>query len=239
MAELLDLPQNVPALLASSQENEQCLPPNLRTSQLDFPTSQTSFGHQQVAFAGFEDISADAWTFQPQNICADFGTPIDPSNSRQSSGTCVTGLQSNTANISPESACSTKYEFSGPLDFSRASTFPLMPTGYENDNYDGQAKCGYGVPTDNSYNNGDCDSEVKIEYESLKSATSISASDQFDQIPRPSKVQNPNQCTICNRKLSCKNALQMHYRTHTGFRPHMCQMCPKFFTTKVCNIYFL
>jgi sal-like protein len=27
---------------------------------------------------------------------------------------------------------------------------------------------------------------------------------------------DPNQCIICRRVLSCKSALQMHYRTHTG-----------------------
>lgn len=27
---------------------------------------------------------------------------------------------------------------------------------------------------------------------------------------------DPNQCLLCRRVLSCKSALQMHYRTHTG-----------------------
>lgn len=27
---------------------------------------------------------------------------------------------------------------------------------------------------------------------------------------------DPNQCILCRRVLSCKSALQMHYRTHTG-----------------------
>lgn len=31
-------------------------------------------------------------------------------------------------------------------------------------------------------------------------------------------ITDPNQCAICHRVLSCKSALQMHYRTHTGDR---------------------
>lgn len=42
----------------------------------------------------------------------------------------------------------------------------------------------------------------------------------------------PNQCVICNRVLSCKSALQMHYRTHTGERPFKCKICNHTFTTK-------
>ena len=30
------------------------------------------------------------------------------------------------------------------------------------------------------------------------------------------KITDPNQCVICQRILSCKSALQMHYRVHTG-----------------------
>ena len=30
------------------------------------------------------------------------------------------------------------------------------------------------------------------------------------------KITDPNQCVICQRILSCKSALQMHWRTHTG-----------------------
>ena len=42
----------------------------------------------------------------------------------------------------------------------------------------------------------------------------------------------PNQCIICHRILSCKSALQMHYRTHTGERPFKCKICSHTFTTK-------
>ena len=42
----------------------------------------------------------------------------------------------------------------------------------------------------------------------------------------------PNQCRICQRVLSCKSALVMHYRTHTGERPYKCKICQRTFTTK-------
>uniref|UniRef100_A0A915JHC1 C2H2-type domain-containing protein n=1 Tax=Romanomermis culicivorax TaxID=13658 RepID=A0A915JHC1_ROMCU len=46
------------------------------------------------------------------------------------------------------------------------------------------------------------------------------------------KIVDPNQCMICDRILSCKSALQMHYRTHTGNRPFRCKVCQRAFTTK-------
>ncbi|KAK3607354.1 hypothetical protein CHS0354_036966, partial [Potamilus streckersoni] len=46
------------------------------------------------------------------------------------------------------------------------------------------------------------------------------------------KMTDPNQCVICHRVLSCKSALQMHYRIHTGERPFKCKICQRSFTTK-------
>ncbi|OQV13440.1 putative Sal-like protein 1 [Hypsibius exemplaris] len=44
--------------------------------------------------------------------------------------------------------------------------------------------------------------------------------------------RDPHECALCKRVLSCKSALQMHYRTHTGDRPFRCKLCRRAFTTK-------
>ena len=46
------------------------------------------------------------------------------------------------------------------------------------------------------------------------------------------KQNDPNECVLCHRILSCKSALQMHYRVHTGERPFKCKICNRTFTTK-------
>ena len=56
---------------------------------------------------------------------------------------------------------------------------------------------------------------------------------RFEQLQKPDrKKTDPNQCVICQRVLSCKSALVMHYRTHTGERPYKCKICQRTFTTK-------
>ena len=46
------------------------------------------------------------------------------------------------------------------------------------------------------------------------------------------RTNDPNECVICNRILSCQSSLKMHYRTHTGERPYKCKICGRAFSTK-------
>lgn len=46
------------------------------------------------------------------------------------------------------------------------------------------------------------------------------------------RTNDPNECLICHRVLSCQSSLKMHYRTHTGERPYKCKICGRAFSTK-------
>ncbi|KAJ8964475.1 hypothetical protein NQ314_004762 [Rhamnusium bicolor] len=58
-------------------------------------------------------------------------------------------------------------------------------------------------------------------WESLIEVTKTSETSKLQQLVDniEHKLSDPNQCVICHRVLSCKSALQMHYRTHTGGFP--------------------
>ncbi|CAJ0962930.1 unnamed protein product, partial [Mesorhabditis belari] len=70
-----------------------------------------------------------------------------------------------------------------------------------------------------------------------ESLMEVSNTDEAEKIralvgDKPQPTTDPNQCILCRRVLSCKSALQMHYRTHTGERPFKCKICQRAFTTK-------
>ncbi|TPP62352.1 Homeotic protein spalt-major [Fasciola gigantica] len=79
------------------------------------------------------------------------------------------------------------------------------------------------------------------------SARAKQSEDYLDQFMRVDQSQNvlwrqlaerfqrtlaPNQCGVCNKVLSCRSALTMHYRVHTEERPFVCIICEKRFSTK-------
>uniref|UniRef100_A0A915DJJ9 C2H2-type domain-containing protein n=1 Tax=Ditylenchus dipsaci TaxID=166011 RepID=A0A915DJJ9_9BILA len=76
--------------------------------------------------------------------------------------------------------------------------------------------------------NSDDDWESMMEVNCTDEAEKIRALVGDKALP----VTDSNQCLLCRRVLSCKSALQMHYRTHTGERPFKCKICQRAFTTK-------
>lgn len=78
------------------------------------------------------------------------------------------------------------------------------------------------------YDNCSCGVERYIFNYLLKQVDKSSETSKLESMVKnlESKLTDPNQCAICQRVLSCKSALQMHYRTHTGERPFRCAYLP-------------
>uniref|UniRef100_A0A0N5C414 C2H2-type domain-containing protein n=1 Tax=Strongyloides papillosus TaxID=174720 RepID=A0A0N5C414_STREA len=106
----------------------------------------------------------------------------------------------------------------------RMDGFPGLPNTIPTSNIGGG-----GTPiSSNNLNVSDDDWETLMEISNTDETEKIRQMVGDKAIP----VTDPNQCLLCRRVLSCKSALQMHYRTHTGERPFKCKICQRAFTTK-------
>ncbi|VDM98772.1 unnamed protein product [Thelazia callipaeda] len=85
--------------------------------------------------------------------------------------------------------------------------------------------------------NGSSSSSLLSNDDDWEALMEVSTTDESEKIralvgDKALPTTDPNQCLLCRRVLSCKSALQMHYRTHTGERPFKCKICQRAFTTK-------
>ncbi|KAM8946481.1 sal-like protein 1 isoform 2-T2 [Pelodytes ibericus] len=76
--------------------------------------------------------------------------------------------------------------------------------------------------------------KAKFPFGGLLDAAPASETSKLQQLVEniDKQANDPNECVICHRVLSCQSALKMHYRTHTGERPFKCKICGRAFTTK-------
>ncbi|KAI8427920.1 hypothetical protein MSG28_002256 [Choristoneura fumiferana] len=147
----------------------------------------------------------------------------------------------------PENLSSKNSSISGPISIATGlrtfPTFPLFPNSPPSSISSGSltpfhsSVCGVvDLARDPLYYNsllprpGSNDNSWENLIEITKTSETTKLQQLVDNIDN--KVSDPNECIVCHRVLSCKSALQMHYRTHTGERPFRCKLCGRAFTTK-------
>lgn len=66
--------------------------------------------------------------------------------------------------------------------------------------------------------NGSGSLNTDDDWESMMEINTSNEADKLRELigDKALPTTDPNQCMVCRRVLSCKSALQMHYRTHTG-----------------------